>query len=172
VTLRALGGIDLGAVRLMTQRALLRDSGVRLAGMERLIAPVGMTSCRGAAPQRISGPPLLVWIVAHAARLPVRIARGIKIGELGAHLVTAKALVRAGPQCACSRVARGEQRHFRGELMARDAVKPGLARHFAEIDLRADVTTRLSTGRVNRYEAVHLDPVTGRALHILQGARV
>ena len=44
MTLGTLAGIDLGTVRLVAQRALLRHAAVRRSGVERLVAPVSVTA--------------------------------------------------------------------------------------------------------------------------------
>src|ERR1041384_6665984 len=82
--------------------------------------------------------------------------------------MTAEAFVCAGPQRAGRGVARGEQRHIRGELVARDAVESRLPRHLAEPDLDRAVAARLPAGRVHGHEAMDLEPVTRRALHVAQ----
>src|SRR5947207_3357754 len=89
----AVARVHLRSVREVTQRALLRYGRVRLARMERLVAPVSMASGGCAALQGVGRPGLLVRVVTHAARLAVRIARQIEVGELGPHFVAAKALV-------------------------------------------------------------------------------
>src|ERR1051325_6408136 len=86
--------------------------------------------------------------------------------------MTAEALVRAGPQRAGRGIARGEQRHIGGELVARDAVESRLPRHLAEADLDRAMATRLPAGRVHGHEAMDLEPVARRALHVAQRAGI
>ena len=85
-------------------------------------------------------------VVAHAAGLVVRITRGIEVGQLGAHLVTAEAFLGAGAQRAGRRVAGGEQRDVGRELMAHDAVESCLTGHLPQPDFGTDVTARLPAG--------------------------
>ena len=48
----------------------------------------------------------------------------------------------------------------------------GLAAHLGELDLDVDVAAGLRAGRIHGQEAVHLEPVAGYALHVLEGARI
>src|SRR6266704_1870423 len=93
MTPAAIAGIDRRGVRLVAQRALLRDLLVAQTRVERLGAPVRMAPGGGTALHRIGGPRLLVRIVAHAARLPVRVSGGIEVGQLRPHFVAAEALM-------------------------------------------------------------------------------
>ena len=159
-------------MRLVAQRALLRHARVRLARMERLVAPVGVTAGRRAALQGIGRARLLVRVMAHAARLAVRVARGIEVRELGPHFVATQALMCAGAERSGRGIARREQRDVGRKLMTRDAVEARLPGHFAEPDFSPDVAARLAASRIDGHKAVDLEAVAGRALHVAQRAGV
>jgi hypothetical protein len=106
----------------VTQRALLRDLLVGLPRVERLGTPVGVAAGGCATLERVSGTGLDVRIMAHAARLAVGVARRIEVREHGPHRVAAEALVGTRSQRSRRRIARRQERHVGGELMAGDAV--------------------------------------------------
>src|SRR6266487_1144411 len=172
MTPRTVARIDFRSVRLVAQRALLRNPAVRGAGMERFVAPVGVTAGGRAALQGICRARLFVRVMAHAARLAVRIAGGIEVRELSPHFVATQALVCAGAEGPGRGIPRREQRDLGRELMARDAVKAGLPRHLAEPDFSPDVAARLAAGRIDGHKAMDLEAVAGRALHVAQRAGV
>src|SRR6266545_2968799 len=164
---RAVARVHLCAMGLMTQRALLRHLAVRRSRMERLVSPVGVAPGGCATLDGVGGSGLLVRVMAHAARLPVRIASRIEVREFRAHGVAARLRARG--------VHRHEAMHL--EAVARRALNvaqragiglemDAMARRrrdplpFLFFAIALDVTARANAGRDFRMHRDFLGPIS------------
>ncbi len=166
----AVGRIDGGAVRLVTDRALLPDRLMLWGRMKGHLSPLFVAGCArgGRGPGRV----LLMRFVAEAARSPVRVGVHVEMIQHPPHLVARQTLIQAWREFVCGRITVRGQWHLEGVLVAGNAMQGGLRGHGTDPDRAVGVTAGLGAGLIDRNELVDLLRVTGHALHARERRRV
>jgi hypothetical protein len=174
VTYLAVARIDLGAVRLMTRKALRCNPTMRRANVERLLPPVRVTTGRLARSRCGLRCLLSVRVVTGTALSAVGVSPLVEVGQHLFHLMAAEALRCAWNEGASRRIARRQSRHVGSEQVAYSAVPHSLSRHLRKPDggLLLVVTSGLAARLFYRLKAMQVSAVTLHTLQILQRARV